>query len=134
MPTVFEKASRLKFRYSSTKGALTTEQLWDLPLTAANGCSLDGVAKQANSELKAAGEESFVNTTRPAGVTELETKLEVIKHIISVRLAENEAARSASERAAERERIRLALRDRKDKALLDLPTEALEKRLTELGG
>lgn len=134
MSDMFEKASRLKIRFNSIKGQLTVEQLWDLPLTANNGFSLDGVAKEANAELKAAGEESFVTTTRAPGVTKLELKMELIKHVIAVRLAENEAARTDAERATERERIRSALRDRQNEELQGLPKEDLEKRLRELGG
>ena len=134
MSDMFEKASRLKLRFNSIKGQLTVEQLWDLPLTAANDFCLDAVAKSINAELKAAGEESFVSTTRAPGAAVRELEMDLVKHIIAVRLAENEAKRNESERATERARIRDVLRERQDKELLDLPKEELEKRLRELGG
>jgi len=68
--TIFEKATQEKFRYPSTKGLLTTEQLWELPLTAKSGFSLDDVAKAVNAELKAIDTESFVATApNPATAT-----------------------------------------------------------------
>jgi len=43
---IFERAARAKVRFSSAVGELTTEQLFDLPLTATgNRLSLDAVAR-----------------------------------------------------------------------------------------
>ncbi|GAB7046508.1 hypothetical protein [Catenuloplanes indicus] len=121
--TIFEKATREKFRYPSTKGQLTTEQLWELPLTAKSGFSLDDVAKAVHAELKAIDTESFVATeTNPAKAT-LETKLEVVKHVIAVRLAEDQAAKAAAANKLEKEKL-IAILGRKQDAALENLTEA----------
>ncbi|MBE1490809.1 hypothetical protein [Plantactinospora soyae] len=121
--TIFEKATREKFRYPSSKGLLTTEQLWELPLTAKSGFSLDDVAKAVNVELKAIDTESFVATeTNPAKAT-LETKLEVVKHIIAIRLAEDQSAKAAAAKKLEKEKL-LAVLGRKQDAVLENLTEA----------
>jgi hypothetical protein len=121
--TIFEKATREKFRYQSAKGLLTTEQLWELPLTAKSGFSLDDVAKAVNAELKAIDTESFVATeTNPAKAT-LETKLEVVKHVIAIRLAEDQAAKAAAAKKLEKEKL-LAVLGRKQDAVLENLTEA----------
>ncbi|MER5703632.1 hypothetical protein ABT023_17060 [Micromonospora sp. NPDC002296] len=121
--TIFEKATREKFRYPSTKGLLTTEQLWELPLTAKSGFSLDDVAKAVNAELKAIDTESFVATeTNPAKAT-LETKLEVVKHVIAIRLSEDQAAKAAAAKKLEKEKL-LAVLGRKQDAVLENLTEA----------
>lgn len=121
--TIFEKATREKFRYPSVKGLLTTEQLWELPLTAKSGFSLDDVAKAVNAELKAIDTESFVATeTNPAKAT-LETKLEVVKHVIAVRLADDQAAKAAAAKKLEKEKL-LAVLGRKQDAVLENLTEA----------
>jgi hypothetical protein len=121
--TIFEKATREKFRYPSTKGLLTTEQLWELPLTAKSGFSLDDVAKAVNAELKAIDTESFVATeTNPAKAT-LETKLEVVKHVIAIRLGEDQAAKAAAAKKLEKEKL-LAVLGRKQDAVLENLTEA----------
>ncbi len=121
--TIFEKATREKFRYPSTKGLLTTEQLWELPLTAKSGFSLDDVAKAVNAELKAIDTESFVATeTNPAKAT-LETKLEVVKHVIAILLAEDQAAKAAAAKKLEKEKL-LAVLGRKQDSVLENLTEA----------
>ena len=121
--TIFEKATQEKFRYPSTKGLLTTEQLWELPLTAKSGFSLDDVAKAVNAELKAIATESFVATeTNPVKAT-LETKLEVVKHVIAIRLAEDQAAKAAAAKKLEKEKL-LAVLGRKQDAVLENLTEA----------
>ncbi|WP_430781392.1 hypothetical protein [Actinoplanes sp. G11-F43] len=121
--TVFEKATREKFRYPSTKGQLTTEQLWDLPLTAKSGFSLDDVAKAVNAELKAAGTESFVATeTNPATET-LRAKLDVVKQVIATRLAEDQAAKAAAAKKLEKEKL-IEILGRKQDAVLENLTEA----------
>lgn len=130
---IFEQASRNKIRFASTKGDLTTEQLWDLPLTSRNGFDLDAVAREANREVKALSEESFVAPVQSAAKTSADLKLEVVKHIIAVRLAEKEAATSAASRRAERERLMTILDQKKDAELQGLTREELEKRIADLG-
>jgi hypothetical protein len=121
--TIFETATREKFRYPSTKGLLTTEQLWELPLTARSGFSLDDVAKAVNAELKAVSTESFVATEANPAKATLETKLEVVKHVIAVRLAEDQAAKAAAARKLEKEKL-LTVLGRKQDAVLENLTEA----------
>ena len=130
--TIFEKATREKFRYPSTKGLLTTEQLWELPLTAKSGFSLDDVAKAVNAELKAVDTESFVATeTNPAKAT-LETKLDVVKHIIAVRLAEDLAAKAAAAKKLEKEKLLAVLGRKQDAVLENLTEEELLARINNL--
>ena len=50
---IFEQASRLKLTFSTNKGQLSVEHLWDLSLD-----SLDTLAKGVNRELKASEEEA----------------------------------------------------------------------------
>lgn len=130
--TIFEKATREKFRYPSTKGLLTTEQLWELPLTAKSGFSLDDVAKAVNAELKAIDTESFVATeTNPAKAT-LETKLEVVKHVIAVRLAEDQAAKAVAAKKLEKEKLLAVLGRKQDAVLENLSEEELLARINNL--
>ena len=59
---MFEQASRLKLRFTTARGSLSVEDLWDLPLTSTTGKpNLDDIAKSLNRELRATSEEtSFV--------------------------------------------------------------------------
>ena len=44
---IFEYAARSKIRFQSTKGELTVEQLWDVPLRSRDDFNLNAVAKAA---------------------------------------------------------------------------------------
>ena len=49
---MFEKASRLKLRFSTSIGMLSAEDLWDLPLSSRNGtANLDDVARNLDVDL-----------------------------------------------------------------------------------
>ena len=70
------KASRIKLRYSTNRGALSVEDLWDLSLE-----QLDPIAINLNKRLKESQTESFIKT-RTKDTTELELKFNIVKHII----------------------------------------------------
>lgn len=130
MNNIFETASRSKFRFAFTKGEITTEQLWDLSLT-----DLDTIAKLVNTNLKAITEDSFVKVTRnTASQRTLETKLEVLKHIIAVKLDEADQRQAASTRAAKRATLLEALAAREAQELSQASKDDLLKQLAELDG
>jgi membrane glycosyltransferase len=131
---IFEQAAILKFRFASNKGPLATEQLFDMPLSSKTGFDLDSVAKTVNQELKAMAEESFVATASNPAKTILETKLEVVKHVIATKMKLAQDNQEAAARASERNRLREILGQKEDQALLDLSPEELKKRLAALGG
>lgn len=131
---LFEIAARKKYRFPSVKGTVTVEQLFDMTLTAANGFCLDQVAKDINASLKSVSEESFVAVTSNPLKGVLEDQLEIVKHVIAVKQAENAARVDAANRAEQREKLRQILRDKQDKSLEDLSEDELNKRLDALGG
>lgn len=131
---IFEQASRQKVRFTSIKGELTTEHLWDLPLTSKTGFDLDCVAKATNRELAAVSEDSFVSVKVNPAKPVLELKLEVVKHIIAVRMQDADAAAKAKANSAERQRLLEALDQKRDQELLNLTPEQIQARLKELEG
>jgi hypothetical protein len=96
MTNIFEQASRLGLRFNSTKGTISTEDLWQLSLE-----SLDTLARGLNKELKESSEESFIQKRTTANRT-LELRFEIVKHVIGVRLAEKEKRAKAAENATKR--------------------------------
>lgn len=131
MEILFEQATRNKLRFESNKGPLSVEQVWDAPLTSRNGFSLDEIAKQAKRELDAISEESFVQQVSPLKSI-AEIKLEVVKHIITVKLAEKESAGKRAERAELRQQLSQALADKQSDAIKNMSSEEIQKRLAEL--
>jgi hypothetical protein len=129
---IFEYASRNKLRFVSSRGELTVEQLWDVPLRSADGFNLNAVAKTANEAVKAVNEENFVETTRTAAHTRIETALEVVKHVIGVKRADEAAAKKRTENKIKRERLLTALAEKQNGKLSEMSERELKRQIAEL--
>jgi len=117
----FETATRKHYRYMSTKGDLTTEDLWDVPLTAKSPdfFSLDNIAQGIHEKIVGATEKSFVKTEAESRDTKaLEAKLEIVKFVIAYKLDAAERAVKRVEAAARKQRI-LELMQKKDEEDLE---------------
>lgn len=125
---IFESAVRQKFRFPSTKGELSTEQLFDLPLTSRTQFDLDNVARALSKQLRELGEESFVERDNPQRQP-LQQKLDLVKYIIETRIAENAARVAQAKRAQEVEQLEALLDQKKAQSLMSLSQEEIEKRL-----
>lgn len=116
MENKFETASRLGIRFSSTKGLLTTEDLWVLPLTGTSKVNLNDIAKGLARDLKSAEEEDFVSTrSKEDTVTEL--KLEIVKYVIKVKIAERDAKATASADRDRNEQIKSIIATKQNEEL-----------------
>jgi len=129
---MFEKASKQKLRFESTKGLLTTEDLWDLPLSSRSGFDLDSVAKAVNQKLKAEVEESFVQTITNSAANQLNLKLEILKHIIADKQVKAREAEQRVLQAQARQKLEDVLAKKKDSELENLSIEEIQARLASL--
>ena len=129
---IFEQATRRAIRFESTKGDLSVEQLWDLPLQSRNQFDLDTVAKTVNRQLNDVTEESFVSVRENPAKETLSLKLEIVKHIISVKLQEAEEARNRANKASEKEKLLRLLDEKQNEALRALTPEEIQERLKAL--
>jgi hypothetical protein len=132
MSDLFRIATRSKYRYASERGLLTTEDLWDLPLTSRNKFDLNNVAITLNSELKSLAEESFVETSTNPRRKELENQLEIVKLVIATKQTEKQAATDRAAKAALKARIQEAIDTQESAALSNAPLEQLRAQLAEL--
>ena len=123
---MFEVATRSKMRFPY-KGQISVEDMWDLSLPA-----LDSVFKALNSQMKQVKEESLLSTKSKADET-LELQIEIVKYIVSVKLAEKEAKEKAAANKEMKQKIMQIKAARQDKALLEAPDDELDKILAELG-
>jgi len=131
--SMFEQAVRLKVRFDTSKGRLSAEDLFDLPLTSVRSANLNDIAKDLNRELKAVGEEDFVNPSAASMAgEELKLKFEIVKYVIAIRLAENAAARAAVEKKEKKVRLLEIIARKQDAALEGAPLEELQKMVAEL--
>lgn len=130
--SMYEVALRKKLRFQSPRGELSLEMLWDVPLTSKDDFNLDQVAKAVNHALKEITEESFVSTRKSPRQTELELKLELVKHVIDVKLQEVERAEQRAENQREKQRLLAALADKQESKYAAMSEATLKKKLKEL--
>jgi hypothetical protein len=132
---MFERASRCTLRFESSRGLLSVEHLWQLPLSdkAGDGFSLDALAKAVNKQLRDSEEESFVEEKSPrSGVLEL--KLEILKHIIAVRKDEAKEKERRIAAAQQLRKIDEIIESKEDDELRGKSAEELRKLREELAG
>lgn len=122
---MFEAAVRNKMRFPY-KGQISVEDLWDLDVNA-----LDGVFKTLNSKVKVSQEESLLRT-RSKESEELMVQIEIVKYIVSVKLAEDEARKNAEANRAKRQRILGILADKQESDLKNKSPEELQAMLAAL--
>ena len=131
---MFDKATRMKLRFDSPIGKLTTEDLWDLPLTAGvNRPNLDDIAVQIDKELKENGTTSFVRKstkTKNEAVTRL--KFDVVMAIIAVRQAEAEQAEVKQANAAKKQRLLELIAEKQDESLKTKSVDELQALVNSL--
>ena len=132
MINVFEYATRNKIRFHSSRGELTLEQLWDVPLRSADGFDLNAVAKNANKALKEVSEESFVETKKTTLHVRLEITLDVVKNVIDAKLADEEAAKRRAANRVEKEKLLAILSEKQDGKLSELTEKQLRQRIAAL--
>lgn len=129
--TLFLNASRSKFRFSSSAGSLSVEDLWDLPLSG-RGANLDDIARSLHKRLKDAdGDISFV---KPAvkTTTELQAQFDIVKYVIGVKMEERDARADADQKAATKQKLLAKLAEKQDKALDDLSEEQIKTMIETL--
>lgn len=122
---LFEIATRNRYRFNY-KGVMTVEDLWSLQVE-----DLDAIFKMLNRQKKTADEDSLL-ATKSAEDQDLANKIDIVRYIVSVKLAEAAERVSAAEKKAQRDKIMEIVAKKKDKALEDMGIEDLMKKLEEL--
>lgn len=122
---LFEIATRKKYRFPY-KGSVSVEDLWDMSVQA-----LDQVYKALNRELKARGEESLLKS-KTNEETDLDNKIEIVKHIVFIKEQEKETRQLEKINAEKKQRIMSIIAEKQDKALADMDIEDLKKMLENL--
>lgn len=129
---MFEKASRLKLRFSSSKGQLTVEDLWDLPLLSTDGTlDLECLAQEHHSEVKQSKGKTFVKKKSTADSTAV-LKMGIIKHVIEVKLDEEEKRKLAAEKRKNKARITELIAQKQDEELADKSIEELQELIADM--
>lgn len=122
----FEKATRLRLRFETSRGNLNVEDLWRLPLA-----ELDKLAIALNKQLKESSEESFIKAKSKDNKL-LELRFDIVKHIIETLLSEDEEKKKAADKRAKREQLLELIAKKKNQELEGKSLEELETELTKL--
>ena len=126
---IFKQATKLKLRFSSVRGDLTVEDLWDLPLTSKSNLSLDGVGKPIQKALRESDEDSLVAVPTTSKNELNSLRLAIIKEIISVKQEENLIKQNQAAIESQKALLKQALASKKVDEINSLSVEEIEKRL-----
>lgn len=125
--SLFEKATRLKLRFSTDRGLLSVEQLWDLTLA-----KLNTLAKSLNKDLKASKEEDFLDETTEEDA-ELKLKFDVVRYIMEI-LKEEKKQRQDAKSISDRKQYLLRLKQqRQEEQDQEMSVEDIDAELAKLG-
>ena len=122
---LFEQATRRKYRYPTTRGNVSTEDLWDMGLT-----QLDTTAKTINKQLKSDDEESFIVKKRTSNVEA--NKLEILKRVIEYKQDRAEAIEQREVNKQQKQRILSIIDDKEDESLKGKSLASLKKMVEGL--
>ena len=122
MSDLFKIATKKKYRFNY-KGQVTVEDLWDLSVE-----ELDKIYKNLKSLQKNASEESLLQTVTKED-KELNNKIEIIKTIVTDKLAAKDRAMKAASQRAQNQRILEIMADKQDAALKEKSIEELQNML-----
>jgi hypothetical protein len=122
---LFEMATRKKFRFPF-KGQISVEDLWDLSVQ-----NLDTVFKALNAEAKQVKEESLL-ATKSTEDTILDAKIEIVKHIVKVKLEEANQRQEAAEKREQKRRLQELIATKQDEALQGKSIEELQAMMNAL--
>lgn len=121
---IFEYAAENKLRFPY-KGSISTEDLYDLGVE-----ELDMIFKTLNREVKKSNEESLLAKKSDAD-TKLNVKIEIIKKIVSKKLAEIEESKNAIMKKHKNEKIMELIAQKQDENLRSLSIDELKKMLED---
>ena len=121
---MFEKATRMKLRFCY-KGQCTVEDLWDLSVN-----TLDALFKGENAHLKEQEGESLLNK-KTEGEKTTELRINIIRHIVTVKLKEREAEKNRILKTARAQKVLGIIEKKQDEELYDMSIEDLNKLIDE---
>ena len=123
---MFENALKNGFRYPSNKGLITTEDLFCLSLN-----DLNEIAKKINKLIKDSEEESFIPGPNFNNNNDSK-RLDIVKHIINVKINEQNAKMTEKLNAEKRQRIMEVIKKKDEESLENMSKEELEKLLSNI--
>lgn len=123
---MFEEATRKKLRFSY-KGNISTEDLWDLSVN-----DLNAIYGVLSKEKKENNPEDSLITVKTERNEALELKMNVVKHVFTVKTQELEAKKNATERRARKRQLQAILANKQDEELKGKSADELKRLIDDL--
>ena len=121
---MFKEATRLKLRWEF-RGLVSVEDLWDL-----TAVTLDAMFQKLNVEKSTMGGESLLADTSED--KPLILRIEIIRHIVAVKLAEQTAEKDKVLKAARKQKLLGMIEEKQDGVLRDMPIDELQSLVDSL--
>lgn len=118
-----KQANRLGLRFATSKGPLSTEQLWHLSVS-----QLDKLAVELNEQLEKSDTKSFL-IQKTGKDKETQLKFDIVFDILCTKLEENEIAQKKLEDKAHNQKILELISRKQDSELEGKSIEELEALL-----
>lgn len=128
---MFELALRKKLRWVTSRGLMSLEELWEIPLTSKDGFNLDAIGLAAEDALAAHGR-SLVKRTKSPDEALASLRFDIVKYVISTKVAEDEDAKTRASNKKELEKLLKIKEERQNQELLGIDGDELDKRIAAL--
>jgi len=110
---MYKEATRLKLRFTTERGILSLEQLWDLSLS-----TLDDLAVLLEKAYKESGKKSFL-VKKSKKDKELKLKFDIVLDILTTKVEESEASKNSLEIKEYNEKILALIAEKQEESLKD---------------
>ena len=117
---IYKLASQQQLRFQTSKGSLSTEQLWSLDLK-----ELDELAVQLEAQHKESGKKSFLVKSSQKDKT-AKLKFDIVLDILNTKVEAEQEAREAQEKKEHNKKIITLIAEKKDEALKGKSIKELE--------
>lgn len=119
----FKEASRQQLRFQTSKGSLSTEQLWSLSVP-----DLDNLAVALEAEYNESGKKSFV-VKRSTKDRLVKLRFDIVLDVLNTIVDENQKAKDAAEVKEHNKKILTLISEKTDESLKGKSVKQLEAML-----
>ena len=119
----FKQASKEKLRFQTSKGQLSTEQLWDLSIE-----DLDTLAVSLEEQHQTSGKKSFVRKTSAKDKT-TKLRFDIVLEVLNTKVEEYNTAQEKAEAKAHNNKILQLIAEKQDESLKGKSVKQLEAML-----
>ena len=120
---IYKLANKEKLRFSTSKGILTAEQLWDLNLQ-----DLDNLAVSLEEVHKTSGKKSFLTKVSAKDKT-TKLRFDIVLDVLNTKVEEDQIALELKENKEHNKKIISLISEKKDETLKTKSIKELEKML-----